>query len=421
MKLEIENWAENNLTENALIMMKEAINCFKINAYRSAFTMSYIAFKLTIKDRLISSSLVPKNIDNDDWKKIIEELNKDDEWENCLNKMIDITPDNTKSCYGKVFKFSNRERVKSRYNSWKYTRHSCAHGRSEIVDHSTVQQFWNYMIIELPEFYILGGKEYLTNEILDIFKFWNIGRQDELKNILKDISIVFGNNIEEIFDKIVEPKITYREIYEKKDFWKEILSFEKEDISVSFLKYLIKHKKEKIIYYYGNFDDIFFKIHNIDRNFFQKLIKEKLEANHSAFSGDYSSFWRFIKDLLHTDIPKETFEVFTRDYNYFSLIRELALNDADKNILRNAGIFNDFLLKSGSYLFKNEPEDHRNQFSWGKSDDLLKLVCKEIKWDEEIIRKFNDSYNDLMRSISCRSNVISVMNGERRKKHFVIL
>lgn len=64
MKIKIENWAENNLVDNAKILMKESVSCYKIGAYRSAYIMSYLAFKQTIRERIISASTYPEYYDN---------------------------------------------------------------------------------------------------------------------------------------------------------------------------------------------------------------------------------------------------------------------------------------------------------------------------------------------------------------------
>lgn len=49
MKLLIEDWSQKNLTENAVDLMEEAVMCYKVGAYRSAYLMSYLAFKTTIR------------------------------------------------------------------------------------------------------------------------------------------------------------------------------------------------------------------------------------------------------------------------------------------------------------------------------------------------------------------------------------
>ena len=162
MKLLIEDWSQRNLTENAVDLMEEAVMCYKIGAYRSAYLMSYLAFKTTIRERVLNAPK-PDGIDDSCWRnQILVPLDNDNKWEEALNNIVIAAKDEGKGV-GAVFKYTNYERIRNRYEFWKNVRNSCAHAKDEHITSSTVEQFWNYMQDDLSEFYVLGGKQYLLD------------------------------------------------------------------------------------------------------------------------------------------------------------------------------------------------------------------------------------------------------------------
>ena len=113
MKIEIENWSEKNLTDNAKILMKESVSCYKIGSYRSAYIMSYLAFKQTIRERIITSPTYPECYANSiEWDiSVVNLLKSDDKWEDTINDIIEANPrKETGKKYASIFKFSNRKR-----------------------------------------------------------------------------------------------------------------------------------------------------------------------------------------------------------------------------------------------------------------------------------------------------------------------
>lgn len=70
MKIQIEDWAEKNLAPNAIELMTEAVMCYKVGAYRAAFLLSYLAFKTTIRERVLMA-VKPDTIDDKCWEEQI--------------------------------------------------------------------------------------------------------------------------------------------------------------------------------------------------------------------------------------------------------------------------------------------------------------------------------------------------------------
>lgn len=198
MRLLIEDWSQKNLTEYAVDLMEEAVMCYKVGAYRSAYLMSYLAFKTTIRERVLNASK-PDGIEDRCWKdQILAPLDNDNKWEETLNNIVFATKDEGKGV-GAVFKYTNPERIKNRYEYWKNIRNSCAHAKDEHITSSTVEHFWNYMQDDLPVFYVLGGKQYLLDKLCRDYKYFQTVGKEELKKTLKDISIVYKRDIAECF------------------------------------------------------------------------------------------------------------------------------------------------------------------------------------------------------------------------------
>ena len=165
MRIQIEDWADKNLTNNAIELMTEAVMCYKVGASRAAFLLSYLAFKTTIRERVLEA-VKPDTIDDKCWEEqIINPLDNDNKWEEKLNAIVAASKQDGKG-EGAVFRFTNYERIKNRYEYWKNVRNSCAHAKGEHITSCTVEQFWNYMQDDISEFYVLGGRVYLFDRLM---------------------------------------------------------------------------------------------------------------------------------------------------------------------------------------------------------------------------------------------------------------
>lgn len=105
---------------------------------------------------------------------------------------------------GAVFRFTNYERIKNRYEYWKNVRNSCAHAKDEHITSSIVEQFWNYIQDDLSEFYILGGRQYLLDRLCYDYKYFYIVGKEELEKTFKEISVVYKRDIKKCFEQIYE-------------------------------------------------------------------------------------------------------------------------------------------------------------------------------------------------------------------------
>jgi hypothetical protein len=414
MKLLIEEWAENNLTDNAFEMMKEAVMCYKIGAYRSAYLMSYLAFKLTIRERLLSSSSKPDSISELDWNdEVISVLRNDDKWEECINRMVTTAPDNNKTCLGKIFKFSNREKIKSRYETWKYTRHSCAHGKEEQISSATVEQFWNYMQNDLPEYYVLGGEEYLLDELYRTYKYFYSLKSLHLNKLLRDISAVYKKNVKHCFNALYKREKSCLFISESNvEFWNAVFIYDDVNISDGFIDFIYEHS-DYFLDWYTKYPKLFYMMISKHKTFIQEELAPMIEKGYSI---DQNAFWNIICDILQHDHKLINLNKITSDYNKFKSIESIDLSSIKMSILKQYGVFKAFLWNAGKDLFNNDSTAHWDYYAWGsEKDDAYIIKCFDyIEWDMDLIEKMENSFEYLKENVESRTNSDSRCNGNSR-------
>lgn len=420
MRLFIEDWAEKNLSEIGIEIMKEATLCYKVGAYRSAFLMSYLSFKQTIRDRILEfESKVPDSInEKDKWEElIISKLKDDDNWETTINQIVCSSPsDNIRSS---IFSFSNRNEITISYNYWKNIRNSCAHAKEKNIDYSTVEQFWNYIQDDLPEYYILGGEKYLTNELYDCYKFFNSVGKDHLEVVLKRIAAFYKGDVKKCFS-VLEKRDTnmFTITEENSNFWDVVYNYhETRKGCIDFL-----HEQEYyFISWYRKYPDILSVIDRKYPSFAQKVSKDFLENGGLVPEGVL--FWKLLYDILRYNDKLVDLDILTSNHQNFELIKNIDKDTKESNIIielkEKYKIFNLFIENAGNDLFKNDSNAHYKYFcKHGSDHSAIEECCKYINWDIEIVNRIEDAIDYLFETKSWRTNDNAISNGERRESLF---
>ncbi|HHD2772800.1 TPA: hypothetical protein ACOTHO_002703 [Clostridium perfringens] len=424
MKSEIEIWSEKNLTDNAKVLMQESIACYKIGAYRSAYIMSYLAFKQTIRERVIIAPSYPDcYVDNIEWNNnVVELLKKDDKWEETINKIIEANPEKKKdNKFASIFMYSNREKVLIRYKYWKNIRNSCAHAKNESIDSATIEQFWNYIKDDLSEFYVLGGKTYLMNELIDCYKYYDCDAKD-IAHLLMDIKIIYKDELKEFFKEFLNNLIKVkRSLINNKNikFWEQII-FNHEDIIKNEFVASICEKQEIFLDFYKYFHGILEVAMDYNKRFIKDYINPLLceELSNSYLYKRY--FWKILCSSLIKNPKAIDIKSITSNYDNFILINDIDINDFEKEILNKYNIFNNFILNLGKDMFKNDAYSHWNYYLYGnnENDSYIIKYFDYIEWNIEMIEKIESNYYELKNSIETRSNPRSKSNGETRIKMY---
>lgn len=415
MKLQFEDWVEKNLSDNAMEMMKEAIICYKVSAYRAAYFISYLSFKITIRERILTAQK-PSDITEGCWENIISTLKDDNHWEEKLNTLIDAVTDSPKEI-GRVFKFSNIDKIKNRYNYWKNIRNACAHAQEEHITSATVEQFWNYMQDNLPEFYVLGGKHYLVDQLGRIYKYFYSLETKEIEKILADISSVYTSNVKECFDMFYkENKSCLVPGKTQVEFWSKIINSGNDHLADGFIDFLYEYLDVFYIWF-AEFPQIFELMYNRHRLFIQEEIGPSLE---NGYYNDDKVMWKLLVNILQKDNRLIDIDKVTNDYNKLHMIRNIDLSPIELDFLREQKIFNKFLLNAGKAFFNNDSSSHYTTYtSTSYNDDDIETCFKYLEWDITVIDKMNSALCTLEESCECRTNYYSILYGKTRRQAYL--
>lgn len=237
MKLNIEIWADdtNFLSENGYNLLNESIVCYKNGAYRSSFLTSYLAFMVTLRDRILDYNECPEYVNLEIWRKIINDLDDDNLWEECIIQLLEQEqlPVQIFSCKGKAsvngllstnkdylsndfdncikgFEDNNLDEVRefiisfssikknvkqssigksrrnahifnisvrdfsARFNNFRTIRNQCAHYKMGEIKFGScnIDSFWEFMELYLPKLQIGGDIEYWNQKIINCYKFY---------------------------------------------------------------------------------------------------------------------------------------------------------------------------------------------------------------------------------------------------------
>lgn len=422
MKLEVEKWVEkNDIFESiAKKTFDEAVLCYKVGAYKSAFIMSYLSFKLTIKQRIIqfdNNSI--QSFQSNRWNNIIEELNNDDKWEERLNK--EIICKETSS----IIKFTNRDKIILDYEYWRNIRNSCVHAKGQIIDASTVECFWNYLKDNLSKFYVLGGKEYIRKEFLNYFRYFKVNEENRnLDKILNDVSILYSNDTKSFFSEIItdfkNEEINLIEKYNS-EIWKSVLEYENTNIKEGFLKY-IKEDYDLLVRFCLFFSDIdiLVQIIQLDKKFIvdglNKFLKYVADYYHKHFLDI------LYKIILLDDENIEIDSILNKCNSKFECRMISMIEFLDENqrlFLMKKNVFKKIIEISYKWIYEVAANLQYDQFyKWSDQTEEVVLIFKYINFDIELLKTLDYKIGELSNSIKFRSNENSVQNGTNAKNMF---
>lgn len=421
MNLKIEEWSHKNLTDSANELMKESILCYKVGAYRSAYLMSYLAFKQTIRERIINAPSYPNSYNDDtEWEiSVLKPLKNDDKWEETINEIIKSNEKSKK--FKGIFSYQNRERMLNRYEYWKNIRNSCAHAKDEHIDSATVEQFWNYMQDDMNEFYVLGGEKYLLDELVRRHKYYACDTDKDISNLLDDIKVVYRNKLGEFFNDFLK-SIEKQHIDIINDsnynFWRDIIYYKEDCIKDNFALCISKNERTflDLFKYYPN---ILGLIVNNDQRFIQDYVNSLLDKKLSNYYKYDECFWKLLICSLKIQPNILDLDSITNNYNNLILIEKIELEKKDEMLLNEYDIFKKFIFKAGREFFQNDSGSHWDYYiKYNKSDEYIKKCFDYLKWDKEVTDKLESAYSSLLDYIDQRYEYDSINRGKKRLRAY---
>lgn len=417
MRLIIEEWADNYLCGDGIELMKEAIVCYKTGVYRASLLMSYLAFKTSIKEKVLTAQR-PDAVNEKCWyEQVIEPLRNDNKWEERMNDLVERACADG-SGLAAVFRFSNYERVKNRYDFWRNIRNSCAHAKSEKISSATVEHFWEYMMDDFSEYYVTGATNYINEKLVESYLYYYTVGEDRIDNLLNEIALVYKKNAKECFDNLFV-KCPYCLSLNDRDilFWKNIINNKNETIRDAFADFFIEHIDYFAIWY-KQFPQIFTIMYEKDKTFIQRVLSPWLEGNF-YFEGEV--LWKLLVQILQIDSKLVELNKVTSDYQKLIQLPQVAiLDEYEKEVFRKNRIFNLFLNNAGRDYFINNSYAHQQYYQAGSGKcDMYSEKCFEmIEWDLDLVNKFNSACGELRQSMEWRSNQYAIQNGETRKHSY---
>lgn len=187
MKLPFETWLESNhISQNAINLFESGIVCYKHSIYPAALIMTYQAFLVLMKERIMSSS-IPKKFPSGQWDSIIKKLQNEDEWEGKVVECLRMKGNNKEGVEGKDPVFNINESLRVQIGYWKDRRNDCAHNKSNEINAAHVEMFWSFLRSNLHKLTIEGGAQSLLNKFRDHFDIHQTPEGSDYDYLLRQI------------------------------------------------------------------------------------------------------------------------------------------------------------------------------------------------------------------------------------------
>jgi hypothetical protein len=261
--IQFDKWLSiQNFSDYPKRIFEEAIVCYKVGAFRSAFILSYNGFLLVVKERILEGCKY-KNIGKNPWKDIYNSLNNDEQWEGRMKILFNANKDDS------IFKLDSY--LKAEVLNLREKRNRIVHGTEQEVSNVQVDYIWEFIMKKLHNFYVDGGKEYIKSSIINSFDYRkNIEKVDSLhfSNYLNEVNQIKDiMNEDEIAEFLSELHLSYEELGKYKiaknydSFFKGYVESYSEKLKKGLLKYLSGLERERDIcekfrYFFEKFNSL---------------------------------------------------------------------------------------------------------------------------------------------------------------------
>jgi hypothetical protein len=163
---------ENNLDDNELF--EQSIKCYQIEAYKAAYLYSYLGFVDFIKNVIVNYPGIPKTVIDSNlekqkpeidklWKKRLEKLDSEDNWE---AGTIDFINQGTITNI-----FQLKDNIRNEFIVKKDLRNVCAHNKTRPITNTTVEDLWDFINYSKPYFVVNGSIELWKENFEQIIRF----------------------------------------------------------------------------------------------------------------------------------------------------------------------------------------------------------------------------------------------------------
>jgi hypothetical protein len=170
---------DNRLDDNELF--NESIKCYQIEAYKAAYLYSYLGYMNYIKKVIIDFSGIPKKVRisyskkmvseiDKIWKKRLETLDSEDNWESETFNFI------KQGMNTNIFQL--KDNIRNEFITKKDLRNVCAHNKTRTITNTTVDDLWDFIKYSKPYFVVNGSLELWKERFMQIIKFTEVEKHE---------------------------------------------------------------------------------------------------------------------------------------------------------------------------------------------------------------------------------------------------
>lgn len=393
MKLDFEKYLEaNTFSEEAISIIDEGIQCYKVGAYRASFLMSYYFFLKVLKDRLEQSRHTkPESVDLSTWQGILRKINDDTVWDQTVFETTQwkIKEDGR----SRIYLINNDLREDMVY--WRRKRNDCAHSKDNIISYPHIESFWLFLESNLNKFIVNGGREALLEKFNIHFdpKYTKPGSSYE--HLIQPIPLVVrkgkvGDLLKDI-DRILEEKASYNYIEDEESiyysFWKDIASSEHQDINKGFIDFITFDEEIFIKFITVYPEKLMLCTQN--KKLVRNLWREKLFSRKAKGS---NSYWDLAISLLRNKIVD--------DSEIEQFIRKLAMSGQYHKMRdEHLDFFKKycFFEKIKEYLFEGDlfTQPYNGYNNANSNARFIMFYLENESLDEVVVSSLNDLFKGL--------------------------
>lgn len=387
MKLEFQKWMETQgFSTDAKALFDEAIICYRVGAFRSAYLMSYVGFLIVIKERVLSSEK-PSFITEVQWEnEVLKGLRNDDKWEEETMNLLNKRSNQSRSKY-----FLVNTHLLEDIDYFRRRRNDCAHAKNTKIDHSHVEVLWNFLQSHLSNFVINGGREGLLSKIEKHYDPHYTRPKADPTYLIEDISsVVDKNDIPNFLEEVAKKYVDFTHPFVENDdpeieFWKKIAYHQNPNLREGLGNFLLRDDTKFAVFMHY-FPD---KINNFDRDLptVRSVWKDALFSFLTSYSSDY---WSLPVTLLRNGFIQEE----EKDEFLYKLAKKVDRHNipAYQHIIEldRHGFFIYMTYRVINDIFKGGRATYINV---NNNSDAIMFGLKNVALNKEIVELLNSYFN----------------------------
>lgn len=383
MKLRIENWIDNSkFSQDANILFKDAVTCYKSGANRASLLFSYLAFLTILKERIIGGTK-PNLFEESYWNNLISKLQNENLWEANVfeatqqkERINQATKQRTRDPI-----FNINEDLRSQIKYWKDRRNDCAHYKDNIIDTFHVESFWAFMESNMSKITIEGGMQSLINKIHKHFDPTITPPDKDITPLIREVEFsVDRSKLKKFWEALLHSGEFDFDLSKRKQ---ELISKSLEvnnDLVNDSLIAIVKSNKFHLKDFLSNYPD---KISNF--NFNEQEVRKFWKTQLTSGNNILGLYTAFLRNGL---IPQN--EVAEANKTILTAIREYSPSTIEHQVLSGNGFLDTFkesILNNSNFI------GHKSYLWVNDKADIISGVIRNYPADKDIIMRIVDHYN----------------------------